>query len=104
MSRRRPPSALDAYLQPFTVLLAGKAPQGACRGLTAPRKWEKIEKKRGASIGKPPAATVSTCYLGRITESITWITPLLHRTSVAMTVALSTLTFPFLTRILTFDP
>ena len=50
------------------------------------------------------SCVVSSAYWGRITLSITWITPLLAAMSVAVTVALSTRTLPSATLILTSEP
>src|SRR5690606_39488511 len=74
--------------------------------LRAGRGPEQIEAgaRHAAAPLAQPRGRVRVRYLGRITLSITWITPLLHLMSVAITFAPSTCTVPSFTSIFTFWP
>ena len=62
-----------------------------------------MDTKKGGPEKAPQSAFVLH-HLGRITASITWITPLLHAMSVFTTLALSTFTLPSVTVIFAEDP
>ena len=59
---------------------------------------------RGPGEKPPPVPCPSVRYSGSITASMMWITPLLVSMSVLITLALSTMTEPFSTRILKLLP
>ena len=63
---------------------------------------DSVDTKKGGR--RRPPSGVRPAYLGRITASITWITPLAHAMSVFTTLASSTFTFPSVTVIFAEDP
>ena len=84
-------------------LTRGNPSRGQTEGTKAPLMFG--AKKWGTPLGDPPfAKRGNPTYFGRMTESITWITPLKQTMSVAVTVASSMRTLPSSTRILTEDP
>jgi hypothetical protein len=59
--------------------------------------------EKGTQLGGPQSLA-RLAYFGNSTASITWITPFSHLMSVDVTLALSTMTLPSLTLIVSSDP